>query len=74
MATPQLLTAGRIAADLRVPLPRIQYILATRPHIQPAARAGTLRLYDRRTAVLIGDELRLIESRKGSTAADGRQP
>jgi len=29
---PSLLTPGRIAADLGVPLPRVTYILATRPH------------------------------------------
>ena len=44
---PRLITAGVIAAELRVPLHRVQNVLATRPHIRPSARAGTLRLYDR---------------------------
>ncbi len=44
---PSLLTSGRIANELGVSLPRVLYILATRRHILPAARAGTLRLFDR---------------------------
>jgi hypothetical protein len=43
--TPRLLTTGLLATRLGLPLHRVLHILATRPHIQPAARAGTLRLY-----------------------------
>ncbi len=50
---PSLLTPGRIADVLGVSLPRVLYVLATRPHISPRARAGTLRLYDRRALALV---------------------
>ena len=40
---PTLLTALRIAEHLAVPLPRVMYILASRRHSLPAARAGTLQ-------------------------------
>jgi len=43
---PFLLTPGRIADELGTPLLRVLYVLATRRHILPAARAGTLRLFD----------------------------
>lgn len=54
---PQLLTTGRIAAALDVPLPRVQRILATRRHIVPVARAGILRLYDSSAINLVRQEL-----------------
>jgi len=44
-SVPRLRTPGVIAEELGVPLSRILYLLRTRP-IAPAARAGTLRLYD----------------------------
>ncbi len=59
-----LLTSGRIAAELGVRLPRVVYVLATRPHIKPRARAGTLRLYDRHAIAMIRDELNAIESHR----------
>ncbi len=61
---PRLLTARRIAARLNVPLRRVAYILATRPHIQASARAGTLRLYNRRAVAMIRRELNSIDSRQ----------
>jgi len=57
---PSLLTPGRIADELGAPLPRVLYVLATRRHILPAARAGTLRLFDRETVALVRDELNAI--------------
>lgn len=42
---PQLLTSGRMAEALGVPIHRVLHVLATRPEIRPRARAGTLRLY-----------------------------
>lgn len=59
-----LLTPGRIAAELGVRLPRVLYLLATRPHILPRARAGTLRLYDRAAVAMIRRELNDIEARR----------
>jgi hypothetical protein len=68
---PSLLTPGRIADKLGVPLPRVIYVLATRPHILPAARAGILRLYDRRALAMIRDELNAIDARRnGQATAD----
>ncbi|MCE9548276.1 MAG: hypothetical protein K8T25_22615 [Planctomycetia bacterium] len=61
---PRLLTPGRIAATLRQPLHRITYILASRTHIRPAARAGSLRLYDRRALAMVRHELNAIDARR----------
>ena len=54
---PSLRTPGRIAAELREPLGRVLYVLRTRPHIQPSARAGVIRLFDRRAVAQIRHEL-----------------
>src|SRR3972149_4468455 len=62
-AVPSLLTPGRIADALAVPLPRVLYILATRPQIRPAARAGTLRLYDSAAVAAVRHELNAISAR-----------
>jgi hypothetical protein len=64
-ATPQLITPGVIARELQRPLHRILYILGTRPHIRPSARAGTLRLYDRKAIAQVRHELNAIEARQG---------
>ena len=61
---PQLRTPGIMAAELGVPLPRVQYILATRPHIRPSARAGTLRLYDLDAQAMVRHELSAITARR----------
>lgn len=61
---PSLLTPGRIAERLRVPLPRVLYVLSTRPHIQPSARAGCLRLFDRRAVAQVRHELNAIAARR----------
>lgn len=60
----QLRTPGVIAADLGVPLHRVLYILQTRVHIRPSARAGQLRLFDREAVALIRHELNAIEARR----------
>ena len=54
---PRLITPGVIAADLSEPLHRVLYVLRTRQHIRPAARAGQLRLYDREALALVRHEL-----------------
>jgi hypothetical protein len=61
--TPRLITAGVIAAELHQPLHRVLHVLATRQHIQPSARAGTLRLYDRRAVAMVRHELNAIDAR-----------
>ena len=64
--TVKLRTPGVLAADLGVPLHRVLYVLRTRVHITPSARAGQLRLYDREAMSLIRHELNAIDARRGS--------
>ena len=61
---PSLLTPGRMAAILNTPLPRILYILRTRPHIRVSARAGILRLYDSHAMAQVRHELNAIDARR----------
>lgn len=60
----KLRTPGVLAADLKVPLHRVLYILQTRDHIRPSATAGGLRLYDREAVALIRHELNAIDARR----------
>ncbi len=62
--TPHLITPGVIARELHRPLHRILYVLNTREHIKPSARAGTLRLYDRKAVAQVRHELNAIEARQ----------
>jgi hypothetical protein len=57
-----------IASELRVPLHRVLHVLATREHIRPSARAGTLRLYDRRAVAMVRHELNAIDARRAEKA------
>ena len=59
-STPTLITAGVIAAKVNAPLHCVVYVLKTRPHIQPRARAGTLRLYDQAAIEAVRQELNEI--------------
>ena len=68
---PRLLTAGRIASSLGVPLPRVLRVLATRPHIKPAARAGILRLYRHDAIELVRRELESMEARRMGRGCEG---
>jgi hypothetical protein len=61
---PLLITPGLIAAELRTPLHRVLYILATRKHIRPSARAGILRLYSQRAVAMVRHELNAIGARR----------
>jgi|GEM_PF-1133156 len=63
-STPTLITPGIIAKQLREPLHRVLNVLATRSHIQPLARAGTLRLYDRESVAMVRHELNAIDARR----------
>ena len=60
----RLRTPGVLAVDLDVPLHRVLYVLQSRDHIRPSARAGRLRLYDREALALIRHELNAIEARR----------
>lgn len=62
---PKLVTPGRVADTLGAPLHRVLYILRTRPHIRPSARAGTLRLFDSHGIAMIRHELNAIDARRG---------
>lgn len=64
MPIPQLITVGVIAGELRVPLHRVLHVLRTRPHIRPAARAGTLRLYRRDAIAMVRHELNAVDARR----------
>lgn len=66
---PHLLTPGRMAAELRQPLHRVDRILRTRPHIRPAARAGTLRLYRAEAVAQVRHELAAIDARRSERGA-----
>jgi hypothetical protein len=61
---PRLVTAGVIAANLRVPLHHVLHVLASRQHIRPSARAGTLRLYDSHAVAMVRHELNAIDARR----------
>jgi len=67
---PRLRTPGVIAEELGESLQRVQYILRTRPHIQPAALAGRLRLYDRQAVAMIRHECHAIDARRGGKGVD----
>ena len=63
--TVQLLTPGRIADLLGQPIYRVAYILRTRPHIKPSAKAGNVRLYDRQALAQVRHEVNAIDARRG---------
>jgi hypothetical protein len=65
-----LVTAAEIAARLGQSLRRVQWILATRHHIRPAARAGGVRVYSTSAIALVQDEIdKIDERRKGAARA-----
>lgn len=69
-ATPdpkRLRTPGVIAERLGVPLHRVEYVLRTRPHIQPAAVAGRLRLYLPSAMAAVRHELNAIDARRAAS-------
>jgi len=65
---PNLRTVGRVADELGVSISRVAYVLKTRSHIEPSARAGGLRLFDREAVEQIRDELDDIEVRRNRKA------
>jgi hypothetical protein len=64
LSPPQLITPGVIAAELQAPLHRVLHVLATRQHIRPSARAGTLRLYGADAVAMVRLELNAIDARR----------
>jgi hypothetical protein len=68
---PKLITPGVIAAELDQPIHRVIRILATRAHIKPAARAGTIRLYTREAVAMVRHELNAIDAKRGREAVCG---
>lgn len=71
---PKLITPGVIAERIGVPLHRVRHVLATRPHIKPAARAGTLRLYNANAVAQVRYELTLIEARRSEAKGEDHAP
>ena len=63
---PKLITVGRLAELLGVPIHRIEYILRSR-NIQPCARAGILRLFDLNAKYAVQRTLQSIEDYKNAT-------
>ncbi len=58
----RLITPGVMAEKIGVPLHRVLHVLATRRHIAPRARAGTLRLYDTSAVEAVKKELDAIRT------------
>jgi hypothetical protein len=61
-----------IASELNEPIHRVLNVLATRRHIRPVARAGTLRLYDRAAVAQVRHELNAIDARRCRKAEVGQ--
>lgn len=61
---PRLITPGVIAEETGSAIHRVINILNTRPHIRPAARAGTLRLYPRDAIALVRHELNAQDAKR----------
>jgi hypothetical protein len=55
-----------IARELGVPLGRVLYVLASRPHIKASARAGVLRLFNNHAVAQVRHELNAIAARRHS--------
>lgn len=68
---PRLRTPGVMAADLDEPLHRVLYILRTRHHIRPTAKAGRLRLYNRDAVAMVRHEINAIDARRNKGGTDG---
>lgn len=62
----QARTSSIIAQELGVPRSRVEYVLATRPHIKPIGRAGLTRLYSPESTAMVRHELNAIAARRES--------
>ena len=63
---PRLATIGEVARALGVPQHRVEYVLRTRPHIRPRARAGRARCFDAAAIAQIRHELHAIDAKGGA--------
>jgi hypothetical protein len=68
-----LRTVGHMASALGAPLHRVEYVLRTRQHIRPRARAGRIRLYDLRALAQVRHELNAIDARHAACAGPDRE-
>ena len=73
-SAPKLITLGVIAERIGVPLHRVRHVLATRPHIKPAARAGTLRLFHANAVAQVRYEITLIDARRSGCKGEDHAP
>jgi DNA-binding transcriptional MerR regulator len=62
-------TIGEIAKRLGEALHRVEYVIRTRG-IQPAGRAGNVRIFTEPDVALIAHELRLIDARQREAGYD----
>lgn len=63
------LTTGQIARILGQPAYRVAYILRTRQHIQPLARAGNVRVYTGNALAQVRYEINRIDAIAGTRKA-----
>ena len=63
---PRARTSGIIAQEVGAKLEQVLYVLRTRPHIKPIAKAGRLRLYDDSAVRLVRHELIAISARRST--------
>lgn len=68
---PRLITPGVIAKTIGVPLHRVLYVLRSRAHILPRARAGTLRLYSLESLAAVRHELNVIDAQRSGRMHHG---
>lgn len=68
---PQLITPGAIAHELGQPIHRVLHVLATRPAIRPAARAGRIRLYDQDSVEQVRREIANIDAIRADLRGGG---
>lgn len=68
-STTTLPPVGEIAHRLGEALHRIEYVIRSR-NIQPASRAGHVRIFAEADVAHIADELRLIDARQQDEDAD----
>ena len=65
MATPQLITVGKMAADMGVPIHRVEYVIKAR-RIKVSALAGKYRLFDRAAVALVAEALKMLAKKEGA--------
>ena len=68
---PRLLTAGRMAERLGVPIHRVQYVLRTR-RVRVSAYAGRLRVFDLAAVEAVRRELAAMDRRRSEGVGDER--